>query len=310
MNKIPLIVVAGPTASGKTRLAVEIAKRYNGEVVSADSMQIYKYMNIGTAKPTEEEMDGVAHHMLDIVSPNEPFSVAQYAQLAHSVIRNIHTAGKLPVMAGGTGLYIDNVVQNLQLAEAQTDFALRDRLTALAQEKGNLYLHETLRAVDPEAADAIHPGNIRRVVRALEVFYTTGDTFTNQNKNSKTEESPYHTIMLMPDWDRTVLYQRIGTRVECMMQDGLMEEFFCLVKMGYSKKLNAMQAIGYKELFDYYYGLCSLEEAVELIKRHSRRYAKRQLTWFRRYSDMIRLDAAQNLEAQCFAEIDDWLKTV
>ena len=310
MDKIPLIVVAGPTASGKTRLAVEIAKRYNGEVVSADSMQIYKYMNIGTAKPTAEEMDGVAHHMLDIISPDEPFSVAQYAQLAHSVIRSIHTAGKLPIMAGGTGLYIDNVVQNLQLAQAQTDFALRDRLTALSKEKGNLYLHETLRAVDPEAADTIHPGNVRRVVRALEVFYTTGDTFTNQNKNSKTEDSPYHTIMLMPDWDRDVLYHRIGVRVDRMMTDGLMEEFLGLVKMGYSRKLNAMQAIGYKELFDYYYGLCSLEEAVELIKRHSRRYAKRQLTWFRRYSDMARLDAAENLETQCFAKIDAWLKTV
>ena len=310
MDKIPLIVIAGPTASGKTRLAVEIAKRYNGEVVSADSMQIYKHMNIGTAKPTAEEMDGVVHHMLDIISPDEPFSVAQYAQLAHSVIRSIHTAGKLPIMVGGTGLYIDNVVQNLQLAQAQTDFALRDRLTALSKEKGNLYLHERLRAVDPEAADAIHPGNVRRVVRALEVFYTTGDTFTNQNKNSKTEDSPYHTIMLMPDWSREVLYHRIGMRVDRMMADGLMEEFLGLVKMGYGRKLNAMQAIGYKELFDYYYGLCSLEEAVELIKRHSRRYAKRQLTWFRRYSDMVRLDAAENLEIQCFAKIDTWLKTV
>ena len=310
MEKIPLIVVAGPTASGKTRLAVEIAKRYSGEVVSADSMQIYKYMDIGTAKPTPQEMDGIPHHMLDIVNPDEPFSVAQYAHLARETIDSIHGRGRIPVLAGGTGLYIDHVVQGIRLAEMETDFSLRKRLSDEAKEKGGDFLYERLRRIDPQAAEAIHPNNIRRVIRALEVYEATGQTFTEQVKHSKEKERPYNDIMFMPDWDRAALYERIDRRVDSMMEDGLMDEFAQLVHMGYNKNLNAMQAIGYKELYDYHYGLCTLDEAAGLIKRHSRRYAKRQLTWFRRYPELIRLCAADDLEAQCFEKIDAWLKNV
>lgn len=306
MSKIPLIVVVGPTASGKTSLAVEIAKRYNGEVVSADSMQIYKYMNIGTAKPTHDEMGGIVHHMIDVVSPDEPFSVAQYAHKAHGIIERIWTADKLPILAGGTGLYIDNVIQNIQLAEAATDFELRKKFIKEANEKGGLYLYEHLRLIDPEAAENIHPSNIRRVIRALEVYYITGDTFTNQNKKSKTAKSPYKTIIFMPYWDRQALYERINKRVDTMFADGLLDEFYSLIGSGYGRRLNSMQAIGYRELFDYYYGLCSLKEAAELIKRHSRRYAKRQLTWFRRYTDIIRLDMGGDIYNQCFSSIEVW----
>lgn len=310
MEKIPLIVVAGPTASGKTRLAVEIAKRYGGEVVSADSMQIYKYMNIGTAKPTEQEMDGVAHHMLDIVYPDEPFSVAQYAESARKKIADVHARGRIPVLAGGTGLYIDHVVQGVRLAEMETDFSLRERLNNEAREKGGDVLYSRLLQLDPEAAASIHPNNIRRVIRALEVYEATGQTFTEQVKHSKEKEKPYNALMFMPDWDRAVLYERIDLRVDSMMKEGLFEEFCTLVQMGYGKKLNSMQAIGYKELYDYYYGLCAMGEAVNLIKRHSRRYAKRQLTWFRRYPELVHLDAAGDITAQCFHKIDTWLKNV
>ena len=309
MDKIPLIVVAGPTASGKTSLAVEIAKRYSGEVVSADSMQIYRYMDIGTAKPTRQEMEGVPHHMIDVVEPDAPFSVAQYAQLAHSVIKKIYAAGKLPILAGGTGLYIDHVVQNLTLSEMEIDYALRAKLEAEAKEKGTQYLHDALIKIDPEAAKKIHPSNVRRVIRALEVYYATGDTFTNQAKRSKLQQSPYDVLMLIPTWERETLYQRIDLRVDQMLKDGLLAEFYQLVDMGYGRRLNSMQAIGYKELFDYYYGLCSLPEAAELIKRHSRRYAKRQLTWFKRYTDAVRLDAAREMPSQCFMVLDNWIKS-
>lgn len=306
MEKIPLIVVAGPTASGKTSLAVEIAKHCNGEVVSADSMQIYQYMDIGTAKPTLQEMEGIPHHMLDLVKPDELFSVAQYARLAHGVIRGIHAAGKLPILAGGTGLYLDHVIHNLTLAETESDYKLRARLEAAAKEKGNQAIYQELVKIDPEAAKKIHPSNIRRVIRALEVYYTTGDTFTNQVNQSRAQPSPYDVQMVIPDWDRETLYQRIDQRVNLMFEAGLVDEFYRLVGMGYGKRLNSMQAIGYRELFDYYYGRCSLPEAAELIKRHSRRYAKRQLTWLRRYTDAVRLDAAGDMAQQCALVIDNW----
>ncbi len=307
-TKIPVAVIVGPTASGKTSLSIEIAKRYNGEVVGCDSMQIYKYMNIATAKPTKEEMDGVVHHMIDVVEPDEEYSVAHYAKAAKKCINDIHSRGKLPVMAGGTGLYVDNVLQNISLAESVTDFELREKLIADAEEKGNEYMHKRLAEIDPEAANNIHPNNIRRVIRALEVYYTTGNTFTYQIENSKKEESNYDSIVFMPNWDRDELYRRIDMRVDIMAEQGIYDEFLSLIGRGYTRKLNSMQAIGYKELFDYYRGLCSLKEAISLIKKHSRNYAKRQLTWFKRNKDIILLDASGDMVAQCFEITDKWIE--
>lgn len=303
ISKTPLVVIAGPTASGKTSLSIELAKRFNGEIISADSMQIYKHMDIGTAKPTADEMSGIRHHMLDVCLPDEEFSVFSYSEMAKKHINDIHLSGKLPIMVGGTGLYIDNVVQNIMLAKTKSDNSLRERLNNEANEKGNLHMYNMLEKLDPKAAENIHPNNIRRVIRALEVYYETGNTFTNQIENSKKEESPYNSIIFMPNWDRETLYKRIDKRVDIMFEDGLLREFFSLVDMGYTHKLNSMQAIGYKELFAYYRGFCSLDEAKNDIKKHSRNYAKRQLTWFKRNKDIILLDTNENMVSEAIEHI-------
>lgn len=308
--KIPIAVIAGPTASGKTSLSIAVAKRYDGEVVGSDSMQIYKHMNIATAKPTKEEMDGVAHHMIDIIEPDEEYSVAHYAKAAKECINDIYARGKLPVMAGGTGLYTDNVLQNITLTETETDFALREKLSRKADEIGNERMHKRLEEIDPEAAKNIHPNNIRRVIRALEVYYTTGKTFTDQIENSKKEECIYDSVFFMIDWDRDELYKRIDLRVDIMAEQGIYDEFLSLIERGYTRNLNSMQAIGYKELFDYYRGLCSFDEALALIKKHSRNYAKRQLTWFKRNKDIILLNAKGDINAQCFEIMDKRIKNV
>ena len=308
-QKIPLIVILGPTASGKTSLSIEVAKRYNGEIVSADSMQIYKYMDIGTAKPSMEEREGIKHHMLDVAAPDEEFSVYSYAEKAKKCIEQIYNSGSLPIMVGGTGLYIDNVLQNISLAEQKDKSEWREKLTLEAQKYGNEHMHKKLAEIDVQAAKNIHPNNIRRVIRALEVYYETGKTFSEQIENSKNEPSPYESIIFMPMWERETLYERIDKRVDIMFDDGLMDEFVSLVKKGYSHKLNSMQAIGYKELFAYYRGLSSFDEAKELIKKHSRNYAKRQLTWFKRNKDIILLDAQnKDIKEECADCISEWLK--
>lgn len=308
-QKIPLIVILGPTASGKTSLSIEVAKRYNGEIVSADSMQIYKYMDIGTAKPSLKEREGIKHHMFDVAEPDEEFSVYSYAERAKKCIKEIYNSGKLPVMVGGTGLYIDNVLLNISLAEQKDSGKWREKLTLEAFEYGNEYMHQKLAKIDEQAAKNIHPNNIRRIIRALEVYYETGKTFSEQLENSKNEPSPYESIIFMPVWERETLYERIDKRVEIMFDEGLMDEFLSLVKKGYNHKLNSMQAIGYKELFAYYRGLCSLDEAKELIKKHSRNYAKRQLTWFKRNKDIILLDAQnKDIKEECVNSISKWLK--
>ncbi|MBE7026198.1 MAG: tRNA (adenosine(37)-N6)-dimethylallyltransferase MiaA [Ruminococcaceae bacterium] len=308
-QKIPLIVILGPTASGKTSLSIEVAKRYNGEIVSADSMQIYKYMDIGTAKPSMEGREGIKHHMLDVAAPDEEFSVYSYAEKAKKCIEQIYNSGSLPIMVGGTGLYIDNVLQNISLAEQKDKSEWREKLTLEAQKYGNEYMHKKLAEIDVQAAKNIHPNNIRRVIRALEVYYETGKTFSEQLENSKNDPSPYESIIFMPMWERETLYERIDKRVDIMFDDGLMDEFVSLAKMGYSHKLNSMQAIGYKELFAYYRGLSSLDDAKELIKKHSRNYAKRQLTWFKRNKDIILLDAQnKDIKEECVDCISEWLK--
>lgn len=308
MSKIPVVVIAGPTASGKTALSIEVAKRFGAEIVSADSMQIYKYMDIGTAKPDRQEMCSVKHHMIDCVMPDEDFSVAQYAKMARNCISDIFSRGKIAVMVGGTGLYIDHVIKNIFLEDIDTDKNLREELFCQAQQNGNEFMHKKLAKIDPEAAAKIHPNNIRRVLRALEVYYASGKTFSQQNRNS-IKDTPYDSIIFMPNVDRKTLYDRIDKRVDIMLGKGLYDEFCSLVDMGYTRKLNSMQAIGYKEFFYYQRGMCSFSEAAELIKKHTRNYAKRQMTWFKRNKDIIMLDSDDNMALRCIQIIENWLKT-
>jgi len=301
-NKIPLVVVLGPTASGKTALAVWLAQRFEGEVISADSMQIYKRMNIATAKPDLEEMGGVPHHLLDFLEPSEPFSVADYTTLAHNRIEEIHNRGRLPIMAGGTGLYIDSVVDNISFTEIATDEEMRRELNQLAQEKGSAFLLEQLMQFDPETAKRLHPNNLPRIIRAIEVYRLTGITMSEHQRQSRSFPSPYQTVMIGLNFrDRQKLYDRIDLRVERMMEMGLLQEAREILSD--PKLKTAAQAIGYKELKRYFEGEETLEQAVGKIQQESRRYAKRQLTWFRKnpkiewlyvddYDDLEELKAA------------------
>ena len=282
MTKIPLIVVAGATASGKTGLSIEIAKRIKGEVVSSDSMQIYKYMDIGTAKPTKEEQGTVEHHLIDFIEPTKAYSVADYCTDAHKVILEITNRGKVPVMCGGTGLYINSVVDDVEFGEMETDYKLRDELFEIAKTQGKEKLIEILSEFDSVSAKRLHPNNVKRVIRAIEFYKKTGVPISVHQEETKKKESRYNPIMLAIDWEREELYERINRRVDIMMEDGLLEEVKKLKAMGLTKDMQSMQGIGYKELFDYFDGLVDLNEAVEAIKLGSRRYAKRQLTWFKR----------------------------
>jgi len=284
-TKNPVAAVVGPTASGKSRLAVEIALRKNGEIISADSMQIYKGMNIGTAKPTAEEMCGVPHHLVDFIELSEPFSVADYVALASNCITEVHTRGKLPVIVGGTGLYVRSLLHNIQFTENDKDESLRIQLSQKAVREGVQPLMEELGQFDPESAARIHPNNVARVIRAIEIYRTTGITMTEQMERSKRIPSPYHACVIGLDYrNRQTLYDRINHRVDLMMENGLLEEAKEVLNRPNSQ--TALQAIGYKELLPYYCGECTLDEAVDRVKQESRRYAKRQLTWFRRDEDI------------------------
>lgn len=280
-EQIPVVAVVGPTASGKSRLAVELAKWLNSEVVSADSMQIYQEMTIGTAKITPEEMEGVPHHMIDFLPVTSPFSVADYVSMAKTCLQEIHNRGKIPVLAGGTGLYVRSLLQNLDFSEGDHDLSLREELTELANREGVEPLMEELRRIDPESAERIEPNNLPRVIRAIELYRTTGKTMTQHLADSRRNPSPYQVCMIGLNYqDRSVLYDRINRRVDEMMAQGLLEEAQTLLQGEGGK--TALQAIGYKELKPYFDGERSLEESVAFMKQATRRYAKRQLTWFRR----------------------------
>lgn len=302
-EKIPVLAVVGPTASGKTALGVMLAKLYNGEVVSADSMQIYKGMSIATAKPTLEEQDGVTHHLIDFLDIETTFSVADYVELAGKTILEIRARGKLPVLVGGTGLYISSLLDNIQFSEHETNHALREKLTAYAEENGRAALHECLRALDPEAAEEIHPNNLIRVVRALEVCIETGEKFSVQKEKARQNDTPYETCIIGLDYeDRSLLYDRINLRVDMMVEAGLLEEARSIWRSGNMK--TAANAIGYKELVPYFEGRASLLECIKEIKLQSRHYAKRQLTWFRRNSQikwikMDKLDNKEKIQEKC-----------
>lgn len=281
IKKIPLVVVAGPTASGKTGLAVQLAKAFDGEVVSADSMQVYRQMDIATAKPTAEEMSGIPHHLIDFLEPdNAAFSVADYAQLAHAAISEIAGRQKLPILAGGTGLYVNAVVDNINYAEIQNDESVRLEFASVAKEKGNQFLLDQLAEVDPELASVLHPNNLGRIIRALEVYRLTGIPMSEHQRRSRMEGPRYHLCMLgLTFFERKNLYDRINLRVDAMMEAGLLEETRRISRI-YGG--TACQAIGYKELEAYLGGSATLEACVDALKQATRRYAKRQMTWFRR----------------------------
>ncbi|MBQ8790737.1 MAG: tRNA (adenosine(37)-N6)-dimethylallyltransferase MiaA [Ruminiclostridium sp.] len=280
MEKQFVVVICGPTASGKTSLSVELAKELDAEIISADSMQIYKGMDIATAKPTVEERQGIPHHLMDFLDPSEGFSVADYVRLAREKISDIVSRGKLPVIVGGTGLYISSLINNIQFEESECDYAYREELRQLAEENGNGRLLDMLREIDPETAATLHENNQSRVIRALEVYRTTGKTMSQLQKESRTIPSPYEPCMIALDYDRSQLYDRINSRVDIMLRDGLIEE----AREFYEAEdyPTAAQAIGYKELLPYLKGEQTLETCVEKLKQETRKYAKRQLTWFRR----------------------------
>lgn len=305
--KQKLIVLIGPTAVGKTKLSIELAKKFNGEIISGDSMQIYKRMDIGTAKITREEMDGVPHHLIDIKEPDEGFSTAEFQEVVRVKIDEISSRGKLPLIVGGTGLYIQSVIYDYQFTDAPSDPVFRRLLEKQAEEHGVAFVHDLLKQNDPESALKIHPNNIRRVIRALEINHCTGQT-QSELQVQQSPEPLYNTAIIGLTMDRELLYNRINQRVDLMMSQGLLDE----VKDFYEKGLRdcqSIQAIGYKELYDYFDGKISLEASVEILKQNSRRYAKRQLTWFRNKMNVEWFDMSASMEAEKkFADISKFIE--
>ena len=298
-KKIKILAVVGSTASGKTALSIALAKALGGEVISCDSMQVYRRMDVGTAKPTKEEMDGVVHHLLDFVEPETPFSCAEYVCLAKKTVEEIHARGRLPIFCGGTGLYLDGVLRGGSFEETEVDPALRASLLEYAATHGNRALHGRLAEVDPESAGAIHENNVKRVVRALEIFESTGVPKSELDRRSREVESPYDACVIgLRYQSRDLLYRRIDTRVDAMMEAGLLQETERLLREGiFERNATAAQAIGYKELLGYLGGRESLADATEALKRATRRYAKRQLTWFgaKDYVHWIDADGADGM---------------
>lgn len=282
--KPKVIVIVGPTASGKTSTSIEIAKKLNGEIISADSMQIYKEMNIGTAKPSLEERDGVTHYLMDIVSPDELYNVTMYKKMAEEAIEEILAQGKLPIIVGGTGLYVSTLINGIEFSEVKEDTEYRNEMQALAESKGPNYLHDMLREVDPVAADNIDMNNVRRVIRALEIYKVTGKTKTQLDEES-VKETKYDYMVYGIETPREKLYERINLRVDKMLEEGLIEEVKSLLEK-YELSKTALQGLGYKEVKAYLEEQTTYDEMVETLKMETRRYAKRQLTWFRRESQI------------------------
>lgn len=285
-KKIPLVVVAGATASGKTGLGIKLAKEFDGEVISCDSMQIYKNLDIGTAKPTKEEMGTVPHHMIDVAEPWEEFSVERYCSMAHDTIRDIYSRGKLPIMVGGTGLYADNTVYATTFSAPKRDEKLSQELARFAAENGNEELFRILEREDCVSAAHLHPNDVKRVIRAIETKRTTGKTRSELDAQSRPDESPYDYIYMAIDMEREILYDRIDTRVDTMLREGLLNEVRSFVLPNLPQMSTAAMAIGYREAVWYFKGLCTYEEMVLLLKRNTRRYAKRQLTWLRKNKEV------------------------
>ena len=288
--KRPLIILTGPTAVGKTSASINLAKAVNGEIISADSMQVYRHMDIGSAKIRAEEMEGIRHHLIDILEPDEEFHVVRFQQLAKQAMEEIYGRGRIPILVGGTGFYIQAVLYDMDFTENDGDPAYRKALETLAQEQGAETLHARLKEVDPKSAEEIHAHNVKRVIRALEYFHLTGQPISAHNEEQRQKESPYCFAYFVLNDDRANLYRRIDKRVDQMMDEGLLEEVQLLKDMGYHKKMVSMQGLGYKEMLDHLDGICPLEEAVRILKRDTRHFAKRQLTWFKRERDVIWLN--------------------
>ena len=290
MTKQPLIILSGPTAVGKTALSIELAKRVNGAIISADSMQVYKYMDIGSAKIMPDEMDGVKHYLIDELSPEEEFNIVVFQQKAKAALKEIYANGQVPIVAGGTGFYIQALLYDIDFEAQDSNSVYREELERLAQEEGNEVLHDQLKLVDPVSAEKIHANNVKRVIRALEFYHLTGKPISEHNETEQKKESPYNFSYFVLTDDRANLYNRIDLRVDIMLEKGLVEEVKKLKAMGYHRDMVSMQGLGYKEILDYLDGKCTLEDAVYVLKRETRHFAKRQLTWFRRERDVIWFD--------------------
>lgn len=288
--KKPLIILTGPTAVGKTELSIRLARLVNGEIISADSMQVYKHMDIGSAKIRQEEMEGVPHHLVDVFEPDEEFHVVRFQECARRCMEEIYGRKRIPILVGGTGFYIQAVLYDIDFTENGGDDSYRKGLEALAKEKGNEVLHQMLREVDAPSAEQIHANNVKRVIRALEYYHETGEPISRHNEQERQKESPYNFAYFVLNDRRDRLYAKIDARVDGMLQDGLVEEVRALKEKGYTKDMVSMQGLGYKEILSYLEGECTLEEAVYILKRDTRHFAKRQLTWFRREREVCWLD--------------------
>lgn len=287
--KKPLIILTGPTAVGKTQLSIGLAKAIGGEIISADSMQVYKYMNIGTAKISPDEMDGIKHYLIDEFEPSEDFNVVKFKEYTMKYMNEIYEKGKVPIIVGGTGFYIQSVLNDIDFTENE-ESNYRRELEALAKEKGNEYLHDRLKEVDEESAITIHPNNVKKVIRALEYYYQTKTPISAHNNEQRQKDSPYNFAYFVLSNDRQVLYDRIDKRVDKMIEEGLVHEVQSLMNLGCKKEMVSMQGLGYKEIIAYLEEEITLEEAIYILKRDTRHFAKRQLTWFRREKEVILLN--------------------
>ena len=289
-TKRPLVILTGPTAVGKTALSIALAKAIGGEIISADSMQVYRHMDIGSAKITPEEMEGIPHYLIDVLEPDQEFNVVVFQELAKQAAAEIYSRGHIPIVAGGTGFYIQALVYDIDFTENDEDTAFRRTLEEQAKREGAEALYERLRAVDPESCESIHAHNIKRVIRAIEFYEKTGKKISEHNREQRQNDSPYNFAYFVLNDDRERIYERINVRVDLMMAQGLVEEVRALRESGCRKEMVSMQGLGYKELLSYLEGETSMEEAVYLIKRDTRHFAKRQLTWFRREKEVIWVD--------------------
>ena len=285
-SKRPLVIITGPTASGKTALSIELAKQIGGEIISADSMQVYRHMDIGSAKVTKEEMDGVPHHLIDVLDPSEEFNVVRFQEMARKAMEEIYERGKIPIIAGGTGFYIQALLYDIDFTETDENNSIREELEQKARTEGASVLHAMLKEIDPESAEAIHENNVKRVIRAIEFYRQTGKKISDHNRQEREKSSPYQFLYYVIDLPRELLYSRIEQRVDQMIEQGLVEEVKALQAMGCTRDMVSMQGLGYKEILDYLNGQLTLDEAVYVLKRDTRHFAKRQLTWFRRERDV------------------------
>ncbi len=300
--KKPLIVIAGPTACGKTDLSINLAEKIGGEIISGDSMQVYKLMDIGTAKPTAEETRGIPHFLIDELYPDEEYNVMIFQKKAKEYMKEIYDRGHIPIIVGGTGFYINALVYDNDFTEEESS-SIRDELYRIAETEGKEKLHDILADIDVEYAKSIHPNNVKRVARAIEYYRLTGEKMSEHNKSAKEKESPYNTAFFVLNMDRQKLYERIDMRVDIMMENGLENEVRKLIDMGYSPELVSMQGLGYKEFIPYFNGEISLEKAVDDIKKYTRHFAKRQLTWFRRQTEGIWIDMTGGDKEKALSQI-------